>query len=178
MKSLYTLRAAAFGCALLLTGCTPADPLDWKVRAKTPEQYVEWMEENIPLMDEDLSGHLNYAFATLSATTDTPHLVFNQKQYRNPNNAFCMQISGLTVRQIIIEGCRAANITILQELNKESEKLRALLASHEELELGSPYAERLERAITYRRKVIDNCHATIERNNALLAKIIRPVQAP
>jgi hypothetical protein len=84
---------------LVLTGCVPSDPLDWRISAKTLDRYDEWYEADLQRLSPELRKEVIWALALISR--QTPGL--RAEKTDRSNNPFCRRIDGRALRSLLIE---------------------------------------------------------------------------
>lgn len=86
--------------ALLLAGCQPKDPLDWKISASSPDAYNVWIERHHHLLPPDLQHDFNRAFAFLRNDTA---IRFGRVDPGKIQNRLCPRLDGRSIRALILE---------------------------------------------------------------------------
>ena len=113
-------------CALLLglllagTACRPADPLDWKVSAKNPQEYNAWAEKNLPQLEPKLRGEYARAFTAIATTSPNRGAA---RHMREENHAVCRRIHRRTIRAVILEGYGIEKQKILERMAAQTDLL-------------------------------------------------------
>ncbi len=86
--------------ALLLAGCQPKDPLDWKIGAGSPEAFDTWMDRRHRLLPPDLQQDFDRAFAVVRSDTAT-HL--GTVDPARINAGLSRRLDGKTIRAVILD---------------------------------------------------------------------------
>lgn len=105
--------------ALALAGCVPADPLDWKISAKTPAQFNEWRDEDLPRLPAEVQKEFIHTFNFFAA--QTPGVT--SKRMDATDNPLCRRLHGRTIRNVIIEGYSLETTALLSKISTTSDNL-------------------------------------------------------
>lgn len=113
------LRWFYAGSVLLVCGCRPADPLDWKIDAKTPNHYNEWHATHFPQLPRELQQEFAHSFRLISAIEQgaTP------KNMNASNNPLCQRLHRQTVRSVILDGYHLEAKALLSRVSNVSDTL-------------------------------------------------------
>jgi hypothetical protein len=150
-SSVGSLLAVALGSVLLFAGCARRGPhaQHWRVKADHPEALARWTAKNLPRMPEDLGREYLLALKLLEAETSrrtTP----NAPLTRDPSDPLCVQVRGLTVRQIVLKGYATRIDAINRKVSLEHRNLAANIGRFDEASNVRTY----ERFIAKQRSVL------------------------
>lgn len=105
---------------MLVTGCRPRDPLDWKISAKTPGHFEEWRDDDLVRLPAAEQAEFNRAFTFFSATAPR---ALDEKDMSATNNPLCRRINGRTIRSVILEGLDLEKRALYSRIYTESDNL-------------------------------------------------------
>lgn len=173
MQGRFVTALLGLGLSLcvLFTGCRPADPLDWKIEAETPEAYNDWIEKEVSLMPKPLADEFNLAAAQLMALTPRLHPIKSTADMLSKHDPFCQQVHRRTVRSVIIDSYQSANQALLNKVSLEQGNALENLKRSSELSADDPAQPRLEAAIAYQRKLVAFYNEQIHRNEVRIAEL-------
>ena len=160
--------------ALWLAGCQPADPLDRKVDAATPADYNSWVAKTLPTLPENLAREFAQAIARIKEETPQFHTLRNEREFKSQSNPLCRQIDRRTLRQVIVAGCEASNVTLLRRIKLESDELLALMKRGESATVTAASETRLDQLTDFRRKALDALRAQVEANRQRIKELSAP----
>ena len=160
--------------AIVLANQQPSDPLDWRVKAKTPEDFEQWSDDNIHLLPPDLAKELYRAFSNIEARTPQSRPLKKDSDYLSETVPFCVRIHHRTIRAVLIDGYSAANETLSLGITLESDNIIKNLKRQETLDAKSPEYERFERKIAAQEKTIAASKVEIEKNTLRLTALAGP----
>lgn len=149
---------------LALLGCIPADPLDWKVSAKTPNHYHEWRDTDFRRLSPEVRGEFDRTFNWFA--TLTPGGAKTDKL--DQENALTRRLHGRTIRSVVLEGYQLETTALLSRISNTTDNMLRSLQLGERS--GSAFsAQRLDQNREAQT-------AAIEKMNARLAEIKARVQ--
>jgi hypothetical protein len=116
------LRFCLPACALVLAcvACRPADPLDWKISAKTPAKFEEWQSTDLRRLPEREQQEFNRAFNFYASTSPRG---LAPKDMDETNNPLCRRLHGRTIRHVILEGYDLERRTLAARISTESDNI-------------------------------------------------------
>jgi len=113
---------------VVLAGCTPHDPLDWKVSAKTPEDFETWRDSHVQLLPDDLREEFTRSFgwfAKLSPGSVAP------SSFNDTTNFICRKLNGRMVRLVILEGYELETRELQARISTRSDNILKNIAMTE-----------------------------------------------
>jgi hypothetical protein len=165
---LYQLSFAAAVCFLIL-GCTPRDPMDWKVQAHTLSKLDDWWTENRELLPPETASELHDAFNVIAGTTFRED---NDKAMDNPNDPLCRRLDGRKIRDIIIEGHQIADESLLSKIIREQDVLASNIQMSNSGSTTSQ-SDYLAQTIRYQQQHINELNRLLQHNQTRL-KVLAP----
>lgn len=146
--SLALLPLVFFGCAKP----PPLDPLDWKVRAKSPAELDDWLAEIRPKVPRPLATEIDDSLRVIAG--NIPYYKgYNRQRYEASDDPLCLAVNQHTIRQLIADGYDASNDSLRLEINRNLEnRIR-------NLELGSQTDD-----IKPRQKIVNDWNLRFEGN--------------
>ncbi|MBS0633700.1 MAG: hypothetical protein JSS11_17460 [Verrucomicrobia bacterium] len=170
-RFITALLGSGFLLCAFFGGCRPADPLDWKIDAETPEAYNDWVEKEVALMPRPLADEFNQAATQLMALTPRIHPITSSADMLSKHDPFCQQVNRRTVRAVIIDSYQSANQALFSKVSLEQGNALATLKRSNELSADDPAQPRFEVAIRNQRKLIDFYNEQIRKNEARIAAL-------
>ncbi len=160
------LALGVFVC-LMVAGCAPKDPLDWKIHADTPDDINDWWQRKKDLMPQNLAIELNASFET----------IFNKLEFQRvsiePENGFdpfCLRVNHASIRDVIVDAYLIADESLLSKIittQNELIKNVDLSASDDTTAKQSP----LDQIIGYQKKQIDELNKELQHNRARIKEL-------
>jgi hypothetical protein len=111
------------GCVAFLvgfTGCSPRDPLDWRISAKTPSHFEEWRDQDLVRLPAREQQEFNRAFTFFASTSPR---ALDTKDMGATNNPLCRRINGRTIRSVILEGLDLEKRALYARIYTESDNI-------------------------------------------------------
>jgi hypothetical protein len=108
--------------ALVAIGCTPADPLEWKVYAKTPAYFEAWRTENLSKAPPAIQKEFNHAFDIISSMRPRA-LALAPGDLHKTGNLICEHLHRRRLRSVILEGYQLETRALNARISTLSDKL-------------------------------------------------------
>lgn len=149
-----------------LTGCNRrgSDPLEWRVRGRTPELLEIWVNESIERMPTELGKEYSAAVVTILNLTPRPP---TQKR-DDSSDPLCRRLDGHSVREIIIE---ADELEVNELRNRISLEYSNLTRLMQYPNLTAEQTASLERRQKRTEAFIKGLEEQIARKNARIAEL-------
>lgn len=129
--------------ALTLAGCTPRDPLDWKIDGRNGEELQGWLDNTLPQMPAPLADE--FAGAVIRIRDDTHG--WSKANPEATNNPLSLRLHGRKVRDVLVEGLQLQAGDLLSRVKNEKANILRLAQSLDRDDLTAPDRARLERQI-------------------------------
>jgi hypothetical protein len=120
MLPLRLVLALLVIAASALAGCTPRDPLDWKISAKTPAHFEEWRDQDLARLPEAQQAEFNRAFSFFSSTAPR---ALESKDMNATSNPLYRRVNGRTIRSVILEGLDLEKRALYARIYTESDNM-------------------------------------------------------
>lgn len=98
---------------LFVAACVPADPLDWKISAKTPRHYNVWYHADLLRLTPELQAEYKRAFNLFAAQTGG----FDEKNLDVATNPLCQRLHGRSIRYVILEAYQLESNALLHKMS-------------------------------------------------------------
>jgi hypothetical protein len=157
-----TCLALSFLACLMVAGCAPKDPLDWKIEADTPADFDDWWQQKKDLLPPSLAIELHATFKIISERVEprgTPKI---------PDDGldpFCQRVNHWRIRDALLDGYMLANESLQSQVLIEQNKVLRYIQLSGTPVIGSQQNE-LDQAIKYEQQLIDALNRAIQHNQA------------
>ncbi|MGC4074462.1 MAG: hypothetical protein QM760_18505 [Nibricoccus sp.] len=159
--------------ALILSGCAPADPLDRKVKASTPEAFANWWDRTQEKLPDDVREE---SYRLLRYLQDsTPRLkAMKANDHYDP---VCKRINGLRLRDAMILAYEDKNEMLRNRIITETSRLPPLVEKMNDETLDKRYRDYASDSVDFSRNQISSWTAQIADNEGRITAL-RPAQKP
>lgn len=166
----FALRHVVLLLVLLGASCQPADPLDWKVSANTPEDYNAWNIRTVAKLPPELREEYLRAFNKLAVATPGG---ISPRSMTDEHFPLCKRLNGRTVRTIIIDGYAAERQRLLEKIGAETDTMLRNLQRR--AKITDPNADaRYDRVQDAQSASIDAMNRRLEEIDAQVKKFSAP----
>lgn len=163
------------GLAVALgAGCGPKDPLDMKVSARNPDDYASWIEAKESRFTEEMMKDFAFAISVIKENTPKGDSRSPDLTVRDGSAEICRKINGRTVRQVILDGYYAANMTMQRTMSNELENLQRNIKRSQEPGLGEKELRRFEATIKSQQDMIERTKTQLSINQKKVERLTVP----
>jgi hypothetical protein len=161
-----TCLAPWFLVCLMVAGCAPKDPLDWKISADTPDDFNIWCQRKTDRLPQNLIIELNTSFEIISNEVEPNRAVVHDNGY----DPFCQRVNHHTIRDIIVDAYQIADESLLGEMIRTQDaKINNINRS---TSVGTvAEQDRFKQTIDYQQKRIDELDKELRHNRARIKEL-------
>ena len=152
-------------------GCQRTHPLDVRVKAETPYEFLEWQEEYAQRQPQSVVFELKESVARIVATSPSKMSLTDSAMLHSKYHPICRQLHGRTVRDVMIAGYSAVNQELLRGMVLDSDNLLVTLKHQESIEASPNGTRRLERLVDRRSAMLGTAKAQVEANTRRIAEL-------
>lgn len=118
-------RLISLLAVLLLAGCTPRDPLDWKIDGRNANELQGWLDHTIEKMPAPLADEFSVAVVRIRDTTHG----WTKANPEATTNPLCFRLHGRTVRDVLIEGLQLQADDLAARVKNDKANILRLIES-------------------------------------------------
>lgn len=176
LRAHYNFRATCWivvglGLVLFATGCARRSPLELRVRAETPYEFLEWQERVMTRQPASVAAEFKEAVARIVACSPTRMSLHDERMMHRRHHPICRELDGRTVREVIIAGYVATNEELLRGMILQSNNLIGALQYEAAVRAEKEDAGRVERMIDRRSAVLGTAKAQVAANRRRIAEL-------
>ena len=155
---------------LVLTGCRPQEPLNWKISAASPDDFDAWTERTNPLLPVELRKELARAVTFIQGNSGISAVHLRRSNVSNP---FCRRIDRKTIRHVLLEGYFAEKKFLADRVSLEMENILALEVRSELPSMNAEGKERYAKSMENREQLIQSMKLRIAEIDARAGSLNR-----
>lgn len=150
-------------------GCTPRDPLDRIVEARTLAELQAWLDDVDTVVEPELGREITLVFHNLASTTPKFHVATTPRELHQRGNPFCQRVHGRRLRDVLIEGYESTITTLSQQNNLDADNLLRL-STAVSLDRADAFAARID----YVKSEIARRDAVIQHHRERIDQLRKP----
>lgn len=167
VRRVLVLTAAI--AVLLACGCSPRDPLDREVEARTLAELQIWLAETQRDVDAELAQEIDLVFVNLAANTPRFQKPRHERDMHARGNALCRRVDGRRLRDVMIDSYQAANTALTLQNNIDAQNLLRLSGV-----VNTDRAEAFDQRAEYVKQEMEKRDAQIRRNRERIEQLRGP----